>query len=150
MTAHIHRSRSRREESLHIVSQTPRSSDSPSFSHRAADDIGSGRIPLICNDLLPDSDAVSLLQAMLTPELSARLGGAYGVAEIKAHPFFSSVRWDRLLAKAEPGPLRVGRLSFAAEHPSHPSHDPSLPPLPDAGEALAAVRSRRLRSASQY
>ena len=42
-------------------------------------------------------DAFSLLQGLLTKDVSKRLGcGPNGIAEVKNHPFFASVNWDDL------------------------------------------------------
>ena len=43
----------------------------------------------------------------MTREPSERLGcGTTGAAEIKAHPFFADVNWDRIARKAHPPPFK--------------------------------------------
>lgn len=45
-------------------------------------------------------DAVDLLSQLITPDLTKRLGNLHGGSEdVKRHPWFSEVTWDRLLRK---------------------------------------------------
>ncbi|KAK2756729.1 camp-dependent protein kinase catalytic subunit [Arachnomyces sp. PD_36] len=45
-------------------------------------------------------DAQDLLSRLITPDLTKRLGNLHGGAEdVKSHPWFSEVTWDRLAAK---------------------------------------------------
>lgn len=51
--------------------------------------------------------AQSLLRALFKRIPSHRLGyGPNGMAQIKAHPFFASVDWDKLLAREIEPPFR--------------------------------------------
>lgn len=51
------------------------------------------------SDLMSE-DAISLLRSIIDADVSERLGcGRGGIAEIKSHPFFKDVEWDRLVAK---------------------------------------------------
>ena len=50
---------------------------------------------------------------MLNPDRKERLGvGAGGITRIKSHEFFDGLDWERVLAKADAGPLPIGRLTF--------------------------------------
>lgn len=43
-------------------------------------------------------DAQDLLSQLITPDLTKRLGNLHGgSADVKSHPWFSEVTWDRLL-----------------------------------------------------
>ncbi|KAK7923296.1 cAMP-dependent protein kinase type 2 [Apiospora marii] len=45
-------------------------------------------------------DAHNLLQSLITPDLTKRLGNLYGgPQDVKNHPWFAEVTWDRLLRK---------------------------------------------------
>ena len=45
-------------------------------------------------------DALDLLQKLITKDLSRRLGNLQGgSADVKAHPWFAEVIWDKLLSK---------------------------------------------------
>lgn len=45
-------------------------------------------------------DAVDLLSQLITPDLTKRLGNLHGGPEdVKNHPWFAEVTWDRLLRK---------------------------------------------------
>ncbi|KAK8050576.1 hypothetical protein PG994_012306 [Apiospora phragmitis] len=45
-------------------------------------------------------DAQNLLQSLITPDLTKRLGNLYcGPQDVKNHPWFAEVTWDRLLRK---------------------------------------------------
>ena len=53
-----------------------------------------------------------MLRSMLTPDREARLGvGVGGIQRIKSHEFFDGLDWERVLAKADAGPLPMGRLT---------------------------------------
>lgn len=47
-----------------------------------------------------NGDAQDLLAQLITPDLSKRLGNLHGGAnDVKSHPWFAEVTWDRLLRK---------------------------------------------------
>lgn len=55
--------------------------------------------PLLFSEMV-SADAKSLLRGLLQREPRSRLGtGANGASDIKAHPFFKSIQWDRLYNK---------------------------------------------------
>jgi hypothetical protein len=89
-----------------------------SIGHSAAD------TRIITDELTPE--ASSLLKQLLNPERAQRLGvGANGAAAVKAHEYFRGMDWDGLLAKAVPGPLRIGKITCTSDEgegePSSPS-----------------------------
>lgn len=59
-------------------------------------------------------DAKSLLQALLERDPTKRLG-AGGVEEIKRHPFFRSINWDALMAKALVPPFKPTTVDGAED-----------------------------------
>lgn len=47
-----------------------------------------------------NSDAQNLLERLITHDLTKRLGNLYGgPSDVKNHPWFAEVTWDRLLRK---------------------------------------------------
>ena len=77
-------------------------------------------------------EAASLLRALLQREAPKRLGyGPQGSDNVKAHPFFRSVSWSRLMARQMPSPFR----------PSVNHVDRSVGPFRVVAR-LAAVRPR--------
>lgn len=53
--------------------------------------------------------ATNLISGLLTVDPKARLGAKGGWAEIKAHPWFNEINWDKLLNKElkPPKPSKV-------------------------------------------
>ena len=65
-------------------------------------------------------DALSLLQGLLTKDVSKRLGcGKQGILEIKRHPFFADVDWDAVVRKQTTAPrlLPVAKKSDGVQSP---------------------------------
>ena len=52
------------------------------------------------------TNAKSLLKGLLHKDSTKRLGYDNELAEIRAHPFFSSIDWDKLMLKQKSGPLK--------------------------------------------
>lgn len=46
-----------------------------------------------------NSTAVDLISKLLDKDPSKRLGAMRGASEIKEHPFFADVNWDRMMKK---------------------------------------------------
>lgn len=81
-------------------------------------------------------DAQDLLERLITPDLTKRLGNLYGGSQdVKNHPWFAEVTWDRLARKDIDAPysppVRAGagdasqfdRYPEEAEQYGQPGHD---------------------------
>lgn len=74
-------------------------------------------------------DAVDLLSQLITPDLTKRLGNLHGGSEdVKRHPWFAEVTWDRLLRKDIDAPyvppVRAG-MGDASQFDRYPEdHEP--------------------------
>lgn len=72
-------------------------------------------------------DALDLLQQLITPDLTKRLGNLVGGSQdIKAHPWFSEVNWERLARREIEAPYippvkgGVGDASQFDRYPEEP------------------------------
>lgn len=79
-------------------------------------------------------DAQSLLRALFKRNPNNRLGsGPNGIADIKAHPFFASINWDKLLKKQvsppfQPPVVQDEAFYFDPEYTSRtPKDSPAVP-----------------------
>ena len=70
--------------------------------------------PVIDTESLEPGTA-AFITALLIVQRDGRLGcsdGHYDVGAVKGHAYFGDVDFERLLAKADPGPLAAGRLTI--------------------------------------
>lgn len=83
--------------------------------------------PLIFPDYIPE-DAKSIMTGLLNRDPSRRLG-VNGAEEIKRHPFFKSIDWNKLLAKKIQPPFKpsvesvLDVANFDSEFTSEPAED---------------------------
>lgn len=64
----------------------------------------------------------SLIKKLLKKDYRRRLGNKNGMEDVKAHPFFSDIDWDKLLAKQIEPPYRpsMREINFSKEFTSIP------------------------------
>lgn len=72
-------------------------------------------MPVTCDrDVIPPA-ARDLISALLARDPRTRLGHSGGASEIRRHPYFKGIKWNKLRAKRLPAPLDVTTLIQEAD-----------------------------------